>query len=290
MKKEKSSRRKKLHKKWIYKYRLIILNEDTFEEQVSFKLNRLNVFVVGSILSVFLIAITTVLIAFTPLREYIPGYPSVKLKRQATQLMVETDSLRNVLAANDRYLNSIRKVLTGDLQPYEIDKDSVPTGDETLGVELDIQPSQADSLLREEVAIEDRYNFSDTADNTIDFVLFAPVNGSISSPFNPEEKHYAVDIVATKNAPVKAVADGRVVFAEWTSETGYVLIVEHANGLISVYKHNASLNKSQGDFVKSGEVIATVGNTGELTTGPHLHFELWNNGYPIDPTLYIDFK
>ncbi|SFU27252.1 Peptidase family M23 [Pustulibacterium marinum] len=290
MKKEKSSRRKKLHKKWIYKYRLIILNEDTFEEQISFKLNRLNVFVIGSISAVFLIAVTTVLIAFTPLREYIPGYPSVKLKRETTQLMIETDSLKNELARNERYLESIRKVLTGDLQPYQVTKDSVPEGQETGTIELDFEPNKADSLLREEVANEDRFNFSGAEENTMDFVLFSPVNGSISEEFNPQEKHYAVDIVAIANAPVKAVADGRVVFAEWTSETGYVMIIEHANGLISVYKHNASLNKSQGDFVKSGEVIATVGNTGELTTGPHLHFELWNNGYPIDPTLYIDFK
>jgi murein DD-endopeptidase MepM/ murein hydrolase activator NlpD len=121
-------------------------------------------------------------------------------------------------------------------------------------------------------------------------VLFPPVNGEISVPYNLKKKHYAVDIVVAPDTPVKATADGTVIFAEWTAETGYVVILEHSYGLISVYKHNASLTKNQGDFVKTGEVIATAGNTGVLSTGPHLHFELWNDGYPINPTNFIDFK
>src|SRR5690606_26614292 len=122
------------------------------------------------------------------------------------------------------------------------------------------------------------------------FVLFPPVNGTISESFNLKEKHYAVDLVVPKNTPIKATADGSVIFAEWTAETGYVIILEHRQGLISVYKHNGSLTKSQGDLVKAGEVIATSGNTGDFTTGPHLHFEFWNDGYPINPTNFIDFK
>lgn len=290
MKKDKSARRKKFHRKWIYKYRLVVLNEDTFEEQLSFKLNRLNVFVTGSVSAIFLIAVTTVIIAFTPLREYIPGYSSVKLKKQASALMEESDSLKNALAINNRYIESIRKVLTGDIEVYDINKDSIKGSNQNNAVKIDFTTNKADSLLREQVATEDRYNFTGSGENTINFVLFSPVTGSISNGYNPKEKHFGVDIVATANAPVKAVADGRVIFAEWTAETGYVMVLEHINGLISVYKHNASLSKAQGDFVRTGEVIATVGNTGELTTGPHLHFELWNNGYPINPTLYIDFK
>ncbi|GLB48150.1 peptidase M23 [Neptunitalea sp. Y10] len=269
---------------------MVVLNEDTFEEHLSFKLNRLNVFVVGSLLSVFLIAVTTVIIAFTPLREYIPGYSSVKLKREATELTERTDSLVAVLKANDAYMASVKKVLTGDIKPYDLNKDSLESNTGINDVNFDFETNKADSLLRVEVAQEDRYNFSGAAENTMNFVLFSPVTGSISSEFNPKDKHYAVDIVATANAPVKAVADGRVIFAEWTVETGYVMLIEHLNGLISVYKHNKSLTKTQGDFVKTGEVIGTVGNTGELTTGPHLHFELWNNGYAIDPTTFIDFN
>lgn len=290
MKKDRSARRKKLHKKWIYKYRLVILNEDTFEEQVSFKLNRLNVFVIGSVSAIFLIAFTTVLIAFTPLREYIPGYSSVKLEREVSSLITVTDSLKQELEQNDKMYTSIQKVLKGELKPYTLSEDSVPETHRTHDLNINIEPNKADSILREEVAKEDRYNFSGKPDNIGSLVFFAPVNGTISDNYNLKKNHFGVDIAATANAPVKAVADGQVVFAEWTAETGNVIVLVHNNGFISVYKHNASLNISQGDSVKTGEVIAMVGNTGELTTGPHLHFELWSNMYPVDPTLYIDFK
>ena len=121
-------------------------------------------------------------------------------------------------------------------------------------------------------------------------MLFPPVNGSISEGYNIEDKHYAVDVVVAANTPVKATADGTIIFAEWTVETGYVIIIEHNQELISVYKHNSSITKTQGDLVKAGEVIAMSGNTGELSTGPHLHFELWSNGYPVNPTNFIDFQ
>ena len=136
---------------------------------------------------------------------------------------------------------------------------------------------------------EDKYNPL-LGDSEINYVLFAPIKGTITEEYNPDDRHYAVDIVAVRDTPVKAVADGTVIFAEWTAETGYVIIIKHRNDLLSAYKHNASLTKEQGELVKAGEVIATVGSTGELTTGPHLHFELWRQGYPIDPTNFIDFE
>jgi len=144
--------------------------------------------------------------------------------------------------------------------------------------------------MRERVDKEDKYRLVESATSKVNFVLFPPASGAISEGYNIDEKHFAVDIVLTKDTPIKATADGTVILAEWTTQTGYVVIIDHGNGLISAYKHNASLTKSQGDLVKSGEVIAISGNTGELTTGPHLHFELWNDGYPIDPTTFIDFK
>lgn len=287
---KKKGRQKKLHKKWLYKYRLVVLNEDTFEEQLSFKLNRLNVFVVGTLFTVFLIAGTTVLIAFTPLREYIPGYSSVKLKKEANRLAIQSDSLKTELAINDEYLSSIRKMLTGEVEIHNVDRDSLAEQIRQVPENIDFPSNKSDSLLRQEVAMEDKYNLSGNTGNSVDFVLFPPISGTISDGYNIKDKHYGVDIVGPENAPVKSVAAGVVIFAEWTAATGYVMIIEHNNGLISVYKHNAALSKEQGDPVKSGEVIAAVGNTGELTTGPHLHFELWNNGYPIDPKLYIDFK
>lgn len=153
-----------------------------------------------------------------------------------------------------------------------------------------LNASKTDSLFREKIESNDRFPLFDKAENKLDMVFFAPINGDISQDFNSDNKHFAIDIVSVTGTPVKAIEDGRVIFSEWTTETGYVLIIEHGTGFISVYKHNGVLLKQQGDFVKSGEAIATVGSTGELTTGPHLHFELWYNGYPVNPINYIDFK
>lgn len=286
---EKEKRSKKIKKKLLHKYRLVVLNEDTFEERFSFKLNRLNVFVFSTIFALLLIIGTTVFIAFTPLREYIPGYSSTRLKKKATDLAYKTDSLQQELLVNEQYLASIRKVLTGDVKTVDFNKDSIIEAAQLEASDVNLTPSKQDSLLRDKVAREDKYNPL-TSNESLSVALFAPVKGTISAPYNPEEKHYAVDVVTVKDAPVKAAADGTVIFAEWTAETGYVIIIEHRNDIISVYKHNAVLNKEQGELVKGGEVIATVGNTGELTTGPHLHFELWSDSYPIDPTNFIDFE
>lgn len=287
---KKEKKRKRLARKLLHKYRLVILNEDTFEERVSFKLNRLNVFVFSILFALFLVGITTIIIAFTPLREYIPGYSSTKLKLQATELSYKTDSMQQVLYRNEQYLNSIKRVLTGDLDVEEISMDSIIPVEREPVENVSLTPSKADSLLRERVAKEDRFSIFEPSSNTITTVLFPPVTGTISENYDAENKHYAVDVVVAEDTPVKATADGTVIFAEWTSQTGYVIILEHQNNLLSVYKHNSSLLKQQGDLVKSGEVIASAGSTGDLTTGPHLHFELWSNGYPINPTNFIDFE
>jgi len=286
----KKKHRKNFAKKLLHKYRLVILNEDTFEERFAIKLTRLNVFVITSLSAIILVVATTILIAFTPLREYIPGYSSTALKKKATQLSYRTDSLQQVITMNSQYLESIKRVLTGDVAASNFNKDSILEAVKLYENEINLSPSKEDSLLREKIDKEDKYNLFDSAISKVNFVLFPPVNGTISDKYNIKDKHYAVDVVVAKDTPVKATADGIVILAEWTSQTGYIIIIDHGNGLISVYKHNASLTKSQGDLVKAGEVIAISGNTGELSTGPHLHFELWNNGYPIDPTTFIDFK
>jgi murein DD-endopeptidase MepM/ murein hydrolase activator NlpD len=281
--------KKKFTKKLLHKYRLVILNEDTFEERLSFKLTRLNVFVVLSLGAIVLIAGTTFLIAFTGLKEYIPGYSSAELKRQATELAYQTDSLQTKLVLNNQYFESIRKVLSGDLEPDMLNRDSLELAYQNDPALFDLSPSKADTLLREYIAKEDKYNILETAGSSMEFSLFPPVKGPITEKYNIKNKHYAVDVVVRKNAAVKAVADGRVIFAEWSAGTGYVIIVEHNYGLLSVYKHNSSLTKEQGDFVRSGEVIASAGSAGELSTGPHLHFELWKDGNPVNPTDYIAF-
>jgi len=281
--------KEKIKKKLTNKYRLVILNENTFQEQFSLKLSLLNVFVFGSLFSILLIVLTTFLISFTSLREYIPGYSSTELKKKATKLVYETDSLRHQLAVLQDYTRAIRPVLTGEIEPEEIKAIKSTISKDDIDDEK-LSASKKDSLFREEIESKSLFVLSGLDDGKAKVVFFAPLTGTITQKFDAVEKHYAVDVVAKKETPVKSVADGTVIFSEWTSETGYVIMVQHVNEYISVYKHNGSLLKQQGDFVKSGEVIASVGSTGELTTGPHLHFELWNNGYPINPENYINFQ
>ncbi|GGW57177.1 murein DD-endopeptidase MepM/ murein hydrolase activator NlpD [Winogradskyella epiphytica] len=287
---KKKKKEKKFAKKLLHKYRLVILNEDTFEERFAIKLTRLNVFILTSLSAITLVFFTVLLIAFTPLREFIPGYSSAKLKKKATMLNYKTDSLVRELELNQRYYASIKKVLKGEVTELKFNKDSIIEAAKKDIGELNVAISREDSLLREKVAKEDKYNLFEMSGDQSNYVLFPPVNGSISEGYNLEEKHFAVDVVVPVNTPVKATADGTVIFAEWTVETGYVVIIEHNRELISVYKHNSAITKSQGDIVKAGEVIAMSGNAGELTTGPHLHFELWSKGYSINPTNFIDFQ
>ena len=285
----KKTNKKKLQKKLLHKYRLVVLNEDTFEERFAIKLTRLNVFFLSSLAAIILVILTTLLIVFTPLREYIPGYSSTALQKQALDLDSKTDSLLKSINMNDAYINSLKSVLRGEVSAVVINKDSIFKAAQADTDVLELNPSKADSLLREKVRNEDKYNLFESATSDKDFVFFPPVNGSISSGFEPNEKHFAVDIVVPTNTPVKATSDGRVLFASWTSDAGYVIIIDHGDELVSVYKHNSSLTKSQGDFVRSREVIAISGASGELSTGPHLHFELWSNGTPLNPTNFIDF-
>lgn len=285
----KKTNKKKLQKKLLHKYRLVVLNEDTFEERFAIKLTRLNVFFLSSLAAIILVILTTLLIVFTPLREYIPGYSSTALQKQALDLDSKTDSLLKSINMNDAYIHSLKSVLRGEVSAVVINKDSIFKAAQADTDVLELNPSKADSLLREKVRNEDKYNLFESATSVKDFVFFPPVNGSISSGFEPNEKHFAVDIVVPTNTPVKATSDGRVLFASWTSDAGYVIIIDHGDELVSVYKHNSSLTKSQGDFVRSREVIAISGASGELSTGPHLHFELWSNGTPLNPTNFIDF-
>lgn len=286
---QKKTNKKKLKKKLLHKYRLVVLNEDTFEERFAIKLTRLNVFFLSSLSAIILITLTVLLIVFTPLREYIPGYSSTALQKQALDLDYKTDSLFKAININDLYINSLKSVLTGEVSAVAINKDSIFKLAQQDTDILELNPSKEDSLLREKVRNEDKYNLFESDTSVKDFVFFPPVNGSISSRFEPNEKHFAVDIVVPTNTPVKATSDGRVLFSSWTSDAGYVIIIDHGDELVSVYKHNSSLTKSQGDFVRSREVIAISGDSGALSTGPHLHFELWSNGIPLNPTNFIDF-
>lgn len=288
--KEKRERKEKLKRKLLNKYRLIILNEETFEERLSLRLTRLNVFIGLTLSVILLISLTILLIAFTGLREYIPGYASTEMRQRATVLAYQADSLRNVLEMNERYLNSIRSVLVGEVGSVDLRRDSFINAEQLEVQQANLEPSREDSLLREKVVREDKYNILETATSRANYAFFTPVSGPISEGYDIRESHYGVDIVVAENTPVKAVSDGTVIFSEWTVETGNVIIIEHSYGMISVYKHNSTLTKTQGERVRKGEVIATAGSTGDFSTGPHLHFELWNDGQSVDPTDFIDFE
>lgn len=287
---EKRHKRKIIKKKLFTKNRLVILNEETFEEVFSLRLTLMNVFVVATIGALLIIFITTYIIAFTPLREYIPGYASTKLKKDATELALKSDSLSNALKKNEAYIASIKRILTGDLDYAKFSKDSITAKNPESVSEDDLKPTDADLLLREQVAREDKYNLFEKAKPKVSVVFFPPAQGMITEKFNPKEKHYAVDVALAKNTPIKAVLAGTVIFADWTPTNGNVVIIRHNNGFISVYKHAASLTKEQGNDVRTGEVIALAGSTGQESTGVHLHFELWKDGYPIDPTIFIAFE
>ena len=278
----------KLKEKLTFKYRFVVLNEDTFEERFSFKLNRLNAFVLGGIFSVLLITLTILFIVFTPLKEYIQGYSSTELKKEASELVYKVDSLNQVLSVNDLYIENIQQVLKGEIKRVSFNKDSVLN--QFKIDEIDFAPSPVDSAFRAEVEQKDRYSVFEEATRNTDIVFTAPIKGEVTENYNDRDKHFAIDIAVEKDTPVKAVADGTVIFRGFTADTGYVIVIEHNQGFISVYKHNSTIFKEQGDLVKSGEVIASAGSTGNLSTASHLHFDLWNDGYPVNPANYINFN
>ncbi|GAK98653.1 MAG: M23 family metallopeptidase [Nonlabens ulvanivorans] len=280
----------KLKRKWLHRYRMVVLNDDTFEERFSLNLTRLNVFIVTVLSAIILIGLTTVLIAFTPLREFIPGYASTKLTKDVITLESKTDSLLTSIQLQQQKYDRIQMVLSGNITAAEYARIDSIAKVETANQENLPIPIEEDSLLREEVDREDKFNVIEGATSRTNFIFFTPVTGTISDGFNAEKKHYAVDITSAANSPVKAAADGTVIFAGWSTDTGNTILMEHSYGVITVYKHMATLSKKQNDQVQAGEVIGIVGNTGELTNGPHLHFELWMDGYPQDPTNFINFQ
>ncbi len=286
----KPKKKKWLKKKLLSRYRLVVLNENTFEEQLYFRLSRLNVIIITTLVFSLFFVGTLFLVAYTSIKEYMPGYASTTMRKQSAENTIRLDSLMNAYAQSEQYMASMKKVLQGDISydEFEIERARI---DSQRSPKIEIpKRGKEDSLLRLIVENEDRFNVIENQNNNVDFVLFPPAKGSLSQTYDPQNNHYAVDVVLNENDPIKAVAEGTVIFSEWTADTGFVIIVEHPFGLLSVYKHNSALNKSQGERVVAGEVIATAGNTGELSTGWHLHFELWNDGFAMNPQNFIDFS
>ncbi len=285
------NKKKRFFQRLKNKYRLVVMNEQTLEESASFSLRPLNVFVGAGILIIFLITLTTFIIAFTPLREYIPGYADVTMQRKLYSLAVKADSMERALNARDLYIQNINNVINGNFEP-------VPGENKKMqGAKYDtihsLKKSFQDSLLRKEIESQDQYTLgvrdNSSFSNMSGFLFFPPVKGTVTNRFDPVSKHYGIDIVSNANEVIKSTLDGTVLIANFTSETGYVIAIQHSNNLLSFYKHNSSLLKKPGDYVKAGDVIAIIGNSGELSSGPHLHFELWYNGTALDPQKYISF-
>lgn len=283
-------KKKRIVNKLRHKYRLIIYNDDTFEEVWFLRLSRLNVFsIVGSAL-ILLITAVIVLIAFTPLREFIPGYPDGNMHRNIINNVYKLDSLEKEIEMRDRYFASLNQIIRGGVpESYENTQDTTLRYDDIV-----FDRSEHDSILRQQIEQEEIYNLSVLANssNKTDFSsihFYPPVKGLVTNSFNPNINHFGTDIVAASNKVVVAVLDGVITMANWTLETGYVIQIQHENNIISTYKHNSELLKKVGNHVTAGEAIAIIGNSGELTSGPHLHFELWHNGTPLDPEDYIAF-
>jgi murein DD-endopeptidase MepM/ murein hydrolase activator NlpD len=269
-------------------YRLTIFNDSTFQSVWSIKLNRLKVLAAAAIVSTVIVMLVTFLIAATPLREYIPGYPNAKQRQMMVNNVLTIDSLEVELAKRDAFFEGIKAVVSGNVSYDTLSADSA-------GGLMNVKFNQynhdsvfQDELLDEQLSLSMQGNT--TRRNEISQMhFFVPVKGIVTNAFNPATDHFGVDLVSEPNARICSVSDGTVIFSGWTLETGYVIYVQHEADLVSVYKHNAELLKSVGDRIKAGEPVAIIGNSGELTTGPHLHLELWHRGKAINPQQYIDF-
>ena len=278
--------------KWRDKFRFAVFNDTTFEEVWRVRLTKSNALLALALLVLLIIGINTSLIAFTNLREFIPGYPSVELRRDIIMNALMLDSLERELVIRDKYFKDLNDVISGR-QPIE----SVAMRDSTRNYSnIVFRKSAEDSIFRTRVEQEEQYNLSigttgaERGTSLANIHFFPPVKGVISSNFESRTRHYGTDIVTEPKAVVSSTLDGTVVMTGWTMETGFVMMIQHRNNLVSVYKHNARLLKEMGDMVWAGEAISIVGDSGELyTSGPHLHFELWHNGEALDPAKYIFF-
>jgi len=271
-------------------FKLLVVNDETFEEVFSQRLSRLNAFVFLVIFVGLTSALSFFVIAATPLRYLIPGIESAALQREVETLLVKTDSLQRVIETDSKYLDGIRRVLSGEVvyEAPEIDSTSVfmdaPSTDQLLETRKSIAMLELESQVKKEEA------FSPVVEASVSNPLyFAPLSGVVSGAYDPAVGHLAIDIAAAEGTGVKAITDGTVLHAEWSANTGYNLVVVHQGETVSVYKHNGVIFKKQGDTVTAGEIIASVGNTGELSSGSHLHFELWKQGKPVNPQQYIKF-
>lgn len=286
------AKERKIFKKLFQKYALIILNEDSQEEQFSIRLNRINVLVIVSLTSFFIIGCTILAMLYTPIHDYLmPPQKQIEVmdKQEIVNLSNQIEVLEEKLSSNDLYIRNLQTILSGKVPVPKVDTTNGQFNSSIDLSKVDLNPSEEDMKLRKEVEKEEMFNVSGSDSQESGSLLFTPLKGFVTSGYDAKDNHLAIDIAAQQGEAIKSVAAGTVIFSDWTPDTGYVVVIQHAMGMISVYKHAMTVYKKVGDVIKKGEVIAAVGNTGELTTGPHLHFELWIEGNPVDPQQFIVF-
>ena len=283
-------------KKLNRKYDFLMSHDESGRPILNFKLNLLNLIFVIIGIALLLIVITTFIIAFTPLREYIPGYTDTNLNREVYELGLRADSIEKEMQKKDVYFENLKKIVEG----YDFAADSalaslniyepLPKG---VTDTITLKKSLEDSLLRAEFDAQNQYNLfgpdylPPTKPSSLVKNFFVPLNGSIIKSFNADEGHFGVDIVSDGDQIINATLDGTVVFSSWSINNGYCIGIQHEDSYFSVYKHNATLLKKEGDYVKAGEAIAILGQSGDHEKTEHLHFELWHNGVAINPGDYI---
>lgn len=279
-------------------YRLVVMNDESFEEVSSTRLSLLNIYVLLSSVLVIMAILVWLMIAFTPLRKYVPGYGDVMQDQEVRELYRQFEELEAELVTHRKYSETFRRILVGDV----VTEDDVPKVDlammDEAVVDSTAELSEEEMELRNELLLEEvgvkakspRTTNLSPKDTPLERLFFSsPVSGEISAGFMPDKEHFGVDVLAPKNTAIKAALDGYVFLSDWTLETGNTIGIQHSSNLITFYKHNSVLLKEVGSYVKAGEAVAVIGNTGTMSNGPHLHFELWYKGKPIDPTEYIDF-
>ncbi|MGB1248248.1 MAG: murein hydrolase activator EnvC family protein [Chitinophagales bacterium] len=283
----KDKNKRTLLEKLRYKYRLIVINEDTFEQKTSLRLSRINIYTILSVAVVILTILIVGMIAFTPVKYFLPGVGSLNIRGQLTELEVKSDSLQIELENRNHWVSNFQGVLTGDIDSLFAYKTS------EMSVDLDsidlTYVSEEEQALRDEMQNVEFFAEANTTDTEAGtgVSLLAPIEGVIIQEFSLAEEHLGIHITGEKDASIKAVSGGTVISADWNPSTGYVIAIQHGNNMLSFYKHNSQLLKKVGSFVEKGEAIAIIGDSGELTSEPYLLFELWQEGQPIDPLSYF---
>jgi murein DD-endopeptidase MepM/ murein hydrolase activator NlpD len=275
---------------WRQRFRITIQEESTFHERGAYFLSGRRIIIIALSLIFSVVMVSYLAVAHTPLTEHlVPGFVANQYREDAAIARLEADSALILLSVQEKYLNSIKSILRGEVLVDSVVKAGSGFSNNIVGVGDLPMASSEDLVLRGRVEDEDRFALRRSGPDVARGVGFdfQPVGGAVSDGFDLSHGHFGVDIEAAEGVLIHAVDDGTVLISDYTVEHGYVIVIQHRNNRLSVYKHNASLLKEVGSLVQMGDVIASVGNSGTQTTGPHLHFEWWVNGQPIDPAPWL---